>query len=98
MANVDGQEVEEKVSVIILAKNEWFKKQQAAKLAEKAILKNGVFKNLLDKVRSGQEIEDEKTYVTGDVTLGGGRDAKPLTAHMFVLGKTEPLTGRTIIQ
>ena len=97
LASVDGQQVEEKVPVVILAKNEWFKKHQAASLAQKACLKPGVFKTLYDKIRAGTDIPPAGTLVSGEVTLGAGRDAKPVTAHMFALPKGEPLTGRTFI-
>ena len=85
LAAVEGQEVEEKVPVVILAKNEWFKRHEAAGLAERAVLKSGVFKKLYDKVCAGKEIAEEEAYMSGEVTHGVGRDAKVFTAHMFVL-------------
>jgi hypothetical protein len=40
------------VPVVILAKNEWFKRQQAASLAEKALFRTGAFKTLFDKIKT----------------------------------------------
>ena len=98
LAAVDGQEVEEKVPVVILVKNEWIKRQQAASLAEKAVLRAGAFKTLYDKIRAGADIAEEESYVSGEVALGAGRDAKTVTAHMFAIKKGENFSGLTFIQ
>ncbi len=97
IANIEGQDVEEKVPVVILAKNEWFKRQQAAGLAEKAILRAGVFKTLFEKIKTGQEVTEEDGYVTGEVAMGGGREAKTVVAHMFAIKKGDSISGLTFI-
>lgn len=65
LVTVDGQEIEEKVPVVILAKNEWFKRHLAEGLAERAVLKQGVFKGLYDKLCAGELIPEEQAYKTG---------------------------------
>lgn len=98
LAAIDGQEVEEKLPVVILAKNDWFNRQQAANLAEKTVFKAGAFKALYEKILSGSEIAEENSYVTGEVALSGGREAKTVTAHMFAIKKGENFSGLTFIQ
>lgn len=98
VAAIDGQDVEEKPPVVILVKNEWFKRQQAAILAEKTVLKAGAFKALYDKILAGSEIAEENSYVTGEVAMSGGREAKTVTAHMFAIKKGENFSGLTFIQ
>ena len=98
IAAVDGQDVEEKIPVMILAKNGWFKRSQASGLAERACLKTQPFKGVYDKILAGKEITDEEMFATGEVPISGGRDAKTVTAHMFVLRSSDRLMGHTIIQ
>lgn len=88
LASVEGQEVEEKVPTVILAKSGWYTRQQAAILADRACLRTGPFKDLYDNLKQGNEIPEEQSYQTGEVTLGGSRDAKSVTAHMFVFKTT----------
>lgn len=61
LASVEGQDVEEKVPVVILAKNAWYTRQQAANLAERACLRQGPFKDVYDSLRLGKEITEEQS-------------------------------------
>jgi hypothetical protein len=98
IAKVEGQEVEEKVPVIILVRNEWFKRSQASYLAEKACLKTQPFKGIYEKLMTGKEIKDEEAYAVGEVPLTRSRDAKTVTVHMLVLKSSESIEGVTFIQ
>ena len=98
LASVEGQEVEERVPIVILARNRWHTRQQAALIAEKTCLRSGPFKDVYDSLKLGKEIPEDKFFVSGEFTQSGGRDAIPVTAQMFALQERAKFIGQTYIQ
>ena len=98
LASVEGQAVEEKVPTVILARNGWHTRQQAAVLAEKTCLRTGPFKEVYDSLKLGKGIPEEKFFISSEFNLSGGRDAIPVPAQMFVLQESAKFIGQTYIQ
>lgn len=82
---------------MVFAKNGWYTKQQAANFAARACTGAGAFKGIYQLIASGKAVPDEKAYMVSEIAMSAGREAKTVTAHLFVLKNSESLLAKTFI-
>jgi len=95
VAFVKGQQVEEKIPHIALAKNDWKKADDIGRFVRSACNKGGPFSSLYRNLEKGSNASEDKKFYSGNVTFGMQRQS--VTAYMLVLDEPLVLKGSTHI-
>jgi len=95
VAFVKGQQVEDKIPHIALAKNDWKKADDIGRFVRSACNKGGPFSSVYRNLEKGSNASEDKKFYSGQVSFGMQRQT--VTAYMLVLDEPLALKGNTHI-